>query len=69
MLEKKVLYNYTHDTVCFGKVYNDTEEYYGSRTECFARGNELRADETIAFVLDGYDYQTGKYRVAYAYKA
>lgn len=68
MLERTV----TDTTVCNtvdGLVSNRTEEYYTEATECYARGNELRADENVAFVLDGYWWPTHNYRVAYAYKA
>lgn len=69
MTRKEITCNYTHDTVAYGKVYNDTVEYYTSSTECFARGQELRANSNIAYVRDGYWWAEGAYRVAYAYKA
>ena len=69
MLAKEVLYNYTHDTVAYGMVRDDTEEYYKTFNECKARGDALRADGAVAYVHDGYWWPTGNYRVAYAYKA
>ena len=65
----KVVYNYTHNAIGYGMVKNDTEEHYTNRTECFARADELRAREDVAFVLDGYWCPTCDYRVFYAYKA
>lgn len=69
MLEKRIVRAEAHTLIAFGKVYNETVEYYKSSTKCYARGNELRKDSTIAYVLDAYDYKTGYYKVDYAYKA
>lgn len=69
MLDKKVINTNVHNTICFGNVVNETEEYYKSSTECYARGDELRKDETLAYVFDAYNYGKGLYVVAYAYKA
>ena len=69
MFDKKVVYNYKHDTVTYGVVCNDTEEYYHSFSACKARGDELRADNSVAYVMDGYHYPSNSYRVVYAYKA
>ena len=65
----KVVYNYTHNTVAYGTVRDDTEEHYDNRTECFARGKALRERDDVAFVSDGYWWPTNDYRVFYAYKA
>lgn len=69
MLDKKVINANVHNTVCYGKVYNETEEYYKSSTQCYARGDELRKDESLAYVFDAYCWSKGLYVVTYAYKA
>lgn len=69
MLGKEILFNYTHETVSYGTVRDDTEEYYGTFGECVARGEELKADERIAYVFTGFWCPTCNYRVAYAYRA
>ena len=69
MLNKVITFNHTHNTVNYGMVCNDTEEYYATRKECINRYNELKADNTIAYTFAGYWWKTSNYRVAYAYKA
>jgi hypothetical protein len=53
----------------FGTVVKEVEEHYTLREEAVAKARELRQNENIAYVFDGYWVPTHDYRVLYGYRA
>lgn len=69
MLRHRTVDNTTRNTVVFGTVVKEVEEHYTLREEAVAKARELRQNENIAYVFDGYWVPTHDYRVLYGYKA